>query len=65
MIDREGGVTATRRWKQRPDGSNWGDFGADDQLGRLNLANAEKLLQGIAEVKEGRAFRLDLPIDCG
>jgi len=25
-----------QRWKHRPEGSNWGDFGPDDQLGRLN-----------------------------
>jgi len=51
------------RWKQRPPGSNWGDFGPDDQVGRMNLLTAEKLLQGIAEVKEGRAFCLSLPLD--
>jgi hypothetical protein len=27
----------TRRWKNRPDGANWGDFDPDDELGRLNL----------------------------
>ena len=26
---------ATSRWKHRPEGSTWGDFGPDDQLGRL------------------------------
>jgi hypothetical protein len=51
------------RWKHRPEGSTWGDFGPDDQLGRLNLLTAEKLLQGVAEVKEGRAFCLSLPLD--
>jgi len=51
------------RWKQRPPGSNWGDFGADDQLGRLNLLTASKVLQGVAEVKEGRSFCLSLPLD--
>ena len=25
------------RWRRRPEGSTWGDFGPDDQLGRLNL----------------------------
>jgi hypothetical protein len=25
------------RWKHRPEGSNWGDFGPNDELGRLNL----------------------------
>jgi hypothetical protein len=40
----------TTRWKKRPPGSNWGDFGKDDQAGRLNLITPEKVLQGIAEV---------------
>ncbi len=26
-----------KRWKRRPEGSNWGEFGEDDQKGRLNL----------------------------
>ena len=29
--------TPNPRWTQRPAGSTWGDFGPDDQLGRLNL----------------------------
>ena len=32
-----------KRWKQRPEGANWGDFGDDDQLGRLNLITAERV----------------------
>ena len=51
------------RWKQRPDGSTWGDFGADVRLGRLNLIGPEKVRQGIAEVREGRSFCLSLPLD--
>jgi kynurenine formamidase len=51
------------RWKRRPDNSTWGDYGPDDQLGRLNELNAEKVRQGIAEVKEGRTFCLSLPLD--
>jgi kynurenine formamidase len=51
------------RWKRRPEGSNWGDFGPDDQLGRLNLITREKRLQGIAEAKEGLCFSLSLPLD--
>jgi hypothetical protein len=51
------------RWKQRPPGSNWGEFGPDDQRGRMNLVTREKVLQGIAEVKEGIAFCLSLPLD--
>jgi hypothetical protein len=56
-------MTATPRWKNRPAGSTWGDFGADDQLGRLNLLTPRKVLEGIAEVKEGRSFCLSLPLD--
>ncbi len=51
------------RWKRRPEGSTWGDFGPDDQLGRLNLVTPEKVRQGVAEVKEGRTFCLSLPLD--
>ncbi len=52
-----------KRWIKRPEGSTWGDFGADDQLGRLNLLTPEKVKQGIAEVKEGLTFCLSLPLD--
>jgi kynurenine formamidase len=52
-----------RRWRQRPPGSNWGDFGPDDQLGRLNWLTPEKVCQGIAEVRDGRSFCLSLPLD--
>ena len=51
------------RWLRRPPGSNWGEFGADDQRGRMNWVTREKVLQGIAEVKEGRTFVLSLPLD--
>ncbi len=51
------------RWKRRPPGSNWGDWGPDDQLGRLNLLTADKVLNGVAEVKEGKTFCLSLPLD--
>lgn len=53
----------TTRWRQRPPGSNWGDFGPDDQNGRLNLITAEKVRQGVAEVREGLVFCLSLPLD--
>ena len=52
-----------KRWKQRPSNSNWGDFGENDQLGRINLITTEKVLQGIAEVKTGKTFCLSLPLD--
>jgi hypothetical protein len=53
----------TKRWKQRPPGSNWGDYGDDDELGQVNLLTKEKVLQGIAEVKEGLTFSLSLPLN--
>jgi len=31
----------TKRWTHRPEGSNWGDFGEDDRLGRLNLLDTD------------------------
>jgi kynurenine formamidase len=58
-------VTApvTSRWKNRPDASNWGDFGPDDQLGRLNLIGAEQVLKGAQEIQAGLSFSLSLPLD--
>ena len=52
-----------RKWKQRPAGSNWGDFGPDDQLGRVNLLTPENTLRAVKEVKEGLRFCLSLPLD--
>ncbi len=51
------------RWQHRPDGSNWGDFGPDDQLGRLNLLTPERRREAVAEVRDGLAFCLSLPLD--
>src|SRR3990172_12247901 len=51
------------RWKHKPPGSNWGEFGPDDQRGRMNLVTREKVLQGVAEVKQGLTFCLSLPLD--
>src|ERR1700680_3205860 len=52
-----------KRWKRRPHGSNWGDFGSDDQYGRMNLVTPEKVKQGVAGVREGLSFCLSLPLD--
>ena len=51
------------RWTRRPQGSNWGDFGANDQRGRMNLITDERRLAAIREVKDGKAFVLSLPLD--
>ncbi len=52
-----------QKWKQRPEGSNWGEFGPDDQLGRLNHLTEENTLQAAREIKVGRRFCLSLPLD--
>lgn len=51
------------RWTKRPEGSTWGDFGENDQLGRVNLLGPEQILKGIREVHDGQAFCLSLPLD--
>ncbi|GAA3613439.1 cyclase family protein [Kineosporia mesophila] len=53
----------TKRWKKRPPDSTWGDWGEDDELGRINLITPEKVLQGVQEVKAGKAFGLSIPLD--
>lgn len=52
-----------KRWVQRPGGSTWGDWGEDDELGRINLLTPEKVLQGVREVQAGVSFSLSLPLD--
>ncbi len=51
------------RWTRRPDGSTWGDWGDDDELGRINLLTPEKVLEGVREVEAGISFCLSLPLD--
>jgi kynurenine formamidase len=53
----------TKRWHQRPGGSTWGDWGDDDELGRVNLLTPDKVLQGVREVEAGISFCLSLPLD--
>lgn len=56
-------MNSSNRWNKRPEGSTWGDFGPDDQCGRMNLLTPEKVKQGIAEVQHGLSFNLSLPLD--
>ncbi len=42
--------------------SNWGKWGADDQLGALNYITSEKRAQAAAEVKDGHSVSLSLPL---
>lgn len=51
------------RWTHRPEGSNWGDFGPDDQIGRLNLLTPERVRAAVQEVKAGKSFCLSIPLD--
>lgn len=51
------------RWLRRPEGSNWGAFGEDDQVGKMNLVTPERRRAAIAEAREGIAFGLGLPLD--
>ncbi len=51
------------RWVNRPEGSNWGDFGPDDRIGRLNQLTPERVRRAAAEVKTGERFCLSLPLD--
>lgn len=55
----------TSRWMSRPPGSNWGEFGDEDQLGRLNMVTQREVLLGAAEVREGLTFSLSLPQTIG
>lgn len=59
-----GSKQKNQRWSKRPEGSNWGDFGPDDQVGRLNLITPERRRTAMQEVREGLAFCLSLPLDC-
>ena len=47
-----------QRWMHAPPGSHWGEFGPDDQRGRMNLVTPQQVLQGIAELLQGRSFCL-------
>ena len=51
------------RWVNRPEGSTWGDFGPDDERGRINLITPEVVKRGVAEVKDGLSFCLSMPLD--
>jgi kynurenine formamidase len=48
---------------QRPEGSTWGDWGDDDELGRINLLTPANVLEGVREVQAGVSFCLSLPLD--
>ena len=38
-------------------------WGADDQIGNLNLMNAESVLKAVSLIKEGKVYSLGITID--
>jgi kynurenine formamidase len=56
-------ATPNPRWRRRPEGSTWGDFGADDQTGRLQIITPIIRRAAVSEVHDGRCFLLSLPLD--
>ncbi|HBL65176.1 MAG TPA: cyclase [Achromobacter sp.] len=55
-------MSQTPRYLRRPQGSNWGDFGHDAQLGTLNHLDSQARLAAVAEIKTGISFSLSLPL---
>ena len=49
-----------KRWKRRPENSTWGDYGANDQLGRMNELDPG---QGQAGHRRGEGGQDLLPVD--
>ena len=43
--------------------SNWGRWGADDELGTVNLITPNKRVEAAALVRTGRVFSLAIPLD--
>nr|WP_319249103.1 cyclase family protein [uncultured Celeribacter sp.] len=50
-------------WVNRPEGSNWGEFGPDDQLGTLNYIGPDERLAAAREICAGQSFGLSLPLN--
>jgi kynurenine formamidase len=46
-----------------PEGSSWGVFGDDDQVGCFNFLTPEGIVAAARLVREGKVFRLDNPVN--
>jgi kynurenine formamidase len=46
-----------------PKGAAWGVFGDTDELGTINLMTAECVIKAAAEIRTGRVFSLNLPLN--
>jgi kynurenine formamidase len=42
--------------------SNWGKWGPDDEVGSLNYLTSDEVLRGVAAVRTGEVFTLQVPI---
>jgi kynurenine formamidase len=42
--------------------TNWGKWGADDEVGSLNYLTAEEVLRGVASIRTGEIFTLQVPV---
>ena len=42
--------------------SNWGRWGPDDEVGSLNYLDAAQVLRGVASVRDGQVFPLQVPM---
>jgi kynurenine formamidase len=51
------------RYRELSEGSAWGVFGAEDQLGCLNLLSAERTAAAAALVRTGQLFSMNAPLD--
>ena len=54
-----------QRWKQRPDGSTWVDWGDDDELGRVNLLTPEKVMDACRRPQTGQVYQLGIDLKRG
>lgn len=66
MTTTETVAAATRTWPHHELGrrlSNWGRWGADDEIGTLNFVTPAKRVQGAGLVKTGKIFDLGMPFD--
>jgi kynurenine formamidase len=48
--------------KGAPEGSAWGVFGDQDEVGTINLLTPERVLAAAASIRSGKMFALNLPI---
>ena len=53
----------TKNKTNRPERSNWGDWGENDKVGQLNLISDDVVVEAAKEIKVGKRFCLSLPLD--